>query len=165
MPEQKRVDPSKLGELYPTPKTYDERRAERAEIDALKESRKPRFITLRASALLTLCMAIIIATINVIPIVFNFNLMAGTFASMGILIGIVWYIKWLIGRIVAVYEINGKNPQPLLLMYPIILGAFTWSLYAILGWRFLYEPHLILLALCTHVIITFATAQLTKYIR
>ena len=164
MPEQKRVDPSTLGDLYPTPKTYDEQRAERAAINALKESRKPKHAALRASLLLTFCCALLIAIIHAVPAVLGFNIMAGAFTAMLLMIGLVWYVKWLIRGIIETYEINGKNPRPLLFIYPIFLGVLVILGYLLTNWRFISELPLICLTLVLHFAAVFTLAKLVQNI-
>lgn len=65
------IDRSKLSELYPTPKTYDEKRQERADLNALHESRKPKYPKLQALGILLIIGALFYSWIALVPGLFS----------------------------------------------------------------------------------------------
>lgn len=77
-----------LQSLYPTPKTYDEKRHERAEIDALKESWKPKHPRLEALGIIMLLAALGYVWIVTMPPYMMSMPFPGVFIA--VLLGLAW---------------------------------------------------------------------------
>ena len=82
-----------LQSLYPTAKTYDEKRQERAEINVLKESWKPKFPKLQALGIALLLGALLYAWIATMP-----SFMMGM-PCPGVFIAVLLGLGWLYAAI------------------------------------------------------------------
>lgn len=127
------LTPEQLSKLYPTPKTYDELREERKQLDAYHESQRPKFAALQITATMAVLVAVALAIIGFIPWLIMSNPMLGT--CFGIFLGMVWLglAKFSLGGVGQIVEQLGLSARAFYTGYSICLPPIIAALYAVLG--------------------------------
>lgn len=112
-------DRSELSKLYPTPKTYNELRADRQAIDVLRTRRLPKHIILTTSLqLYSISIALFLSIIAVV-FVMRFSVISGVFVAF--LVGLLWfgYTGWISRTVAESFQKLGANATMLLVVYVI----------------------------------------------
>jgi hypothetical protein len=129
-----------LASLYPTPKTYDEKQAERTVIDAKKEARQPQHVGILAAASLSIVFVYTLWMIATIPGLVFGSPMFGVPASL--VLCLVWggFVLWIVKDILRMFEIKGYAWMPFFVVYGacvsllVALGNMTGlSILSLLG--------------------------------
>lgn len=112
-------DRSELSKLYPTPKTYNELRADRQAIDVLRAQRLPKHIILTTSIkLYSISIALFLSIVTAV-LVMRFSVISGVFAAF--LVGLLWfgYTGWICRTVAESFQKLGANATMLLIVYVI----------------------------------------------
>lgn len=80
--EQKPLDPDKLGDLYPTVKTYDEIQTEREQVRRVRQSWLPKYPKLTVIFIMLGLAATGWLIIISVPYMMSFSIMAGVFGAL-----------------------------------------------------------------------------------
>ncbi len=126
-------DRSELAKLYPTPKTYEEHRAERRAIDALKQARLPKHTALRTSVFLTLALGAILVAGRVLPNLFMSGGIAGICFGFLLLLFVVWCTRFIYMAITGMYDRVGVNHSPFFVAYFVIIAILTPIVVTLVG--------------------------------
>lgn len=90
-----KIDPATLGALYPTPKTYDEHRAELAARQARRKAARPKYVPLKVALLTTGAALAWTAFLSAFPGMIqegSINAISSTFLLGLVLMGAVWWV-------------------------------------------------------------------------
>ena len=125
-----------LSELYPTPKTFEERRLEQDERDMRRLARLPKHPALSIGVrLYAACIGFLVATLPVSGLVKDqmIWLMAGVFTSF--LLGLVGlgFMLWMILQIIATFQKLSRSPAVFFATYIGSMAPLGYVVYLLLG--------------------------------
>ena len=92
---KKPIDPSKLGELYPTAKTYAEVQTERDHVQRLRQSWLPKYPKLLIVCIIIGLMATAWLIIAAVAPMMSFSIMTGVFGAL--LLFLLWVYAFIAG--------------------------------------------------------------------
>jgi hypothetical protein len=115
MPNKKR--PIDLASLYPAPKTYEQKEAEREALKKKQLARQPQHIGLQSAAGLSVVFVYTLWISIVIPAMVHSDPMIGV--PFMFLLGLVWcgLVLWIGKDVINLLQVKGFNPAPFLLVY------------------------------------------------
>jgi len=154
------LDRSKLGELYPKAKTYDEQLAERAAIHQIRAAQRPNHSAMRVSLWLTVCLGVALFSIwAVIMLLDRFGVLAGVFAAFLFVLAVVALVRWTYGYAIDLYEQYDRNARPFLLTYSLLMPVVLAVSFALLRWHMYLDILAMLAYLALHFVAISALAN------